>query len=118
MAWLDRDLTEWAPPATSFDLVSAHFFHLPPVQFQPAVLRFGDAVTSGGHLLIVGHSPSDALASQHGRAEILFTADQVTTLFPTEKWSVVVAEDRARTGTAPDGEQVERLDTVALLRKL
>ncbi|MET4049889.1 SAM-dependent methyltransferase [Rhodococcus sp. UYP5] len=116
--WLHRDLTEWAPPATSFDLVSAHFFHLPPAQFQPAVLRFGDAVTSGGHLLIVGHSPSDALAAQHGHAEILFTADEVTALFPTEAWSVVVAENRARTGTTPEGEQVERVDAVAVLRKL
>ncbi|MDJ0396314.1 class I SAM-dependent methyltransferase [Rhodococcus sp. G-MC3] len=114
--WLHRDLLEWAPES-SYDLVTAHFFQLPPLQVGPAFTRFGNAVAAGGHLLIVGHSPNDAMASQHQHAEMLFGVDSITSLFDGDQWTTVVAEDRVRAGNNPDGSHGERIDTVVLLRR-
>ncbi|WP_072806924.1 class I SAM-dependent methyltransferase [Rhodococcoides yunnanense] len=114
--WLHRDLLTWEPEA-QYDLVTAHFFQLPPHQTGPAFTRFGDAVTPGGHLLIVGHSPHDHMASQHKHAQLLFDADAITSLFDAAEWTTVVAEDRARDGVDPDGTPAERRDTVVLLRR-
>ena len=114
--WLHRDLLEWEPEK-QYDLVTAHFFQLPPHQLGPAFTRFGNAVSPGGHLLIVGHSPHDALASQHKHGDMLFGVDTITEMFDTSEWTTVVAEDRVRPGADPDGSPAERADTVVLLRR-
>ncbi|MFT7024131.1 MAG: SAM-dependent methyltransferase [Rhodococcus sp. (in: high G+C Gram-positive bacteria)] len=114
--WLHRDLLTWAPE-TQYDLVTAHFFQLPMQQVGPAFLRFGHAVNPGGHLLIVGHSPSDDHAKHHPRADILFDVGPITALFDDENWTTVLAETRARAGAGPDGTPAERKDTVVLLRR-
>ncbi|MGA9872465.1 MAG: methyltransferase domain-containing protein [Rhodococcus sp. (in: high G+C Gram-positive bacteria)] len=115
--WRRRDLLEWAPPAGRFDLVTAHFFQLPPHQVGPAFVRFGAAVAPGGHLLVVGHSPEDEHAKQHPRAEILFGVPFVTALFDDAEWTTVIAEARPRSGNTSDGRPDSHVDTVVLLRK-
>nr|WP_296776216.1 class I SAM-dependent methyltransferase [Rhodococcus sp. (in: high G+C Gram-positive bacteria)] len=114
--WLHRDLLDWEPE-NRYDLVTAHFFQLPPHQTGPAFTRFGAAVTPGGHLLIVGHSPNDHMASQHQHAQMLFGVEAITSLFDAGDWTTVVAEDRSRAGIDPDGTPAERKDTVVLLRR-
>ncbi|OZE80907.1 SAM-dependent methyltransferase [Rhodococcus sp. 15-649-1-2] len=116
ITWLHRDLLTWEPEER-YDLVTAHFFQLPPHQVGPAFQRFGTAVAPGGHLLIVGHSPNDHLASHHQHAQMLFDVDTITALFDEDQWTTVVAEDRARPGIDPDGTPAERTDTVVLLRR-
>ncbi|RRQ29914.1 class I SAM-dependent methyltransferase [Rhodococcus sp. Eu-32] len=114
--WLHRDLLEWEP-TSRYDLVTAHFFQLPAHQTGPAFQRFGRAVAPGGHLLIVGHSPNDHLASQHKHSQLLFDVDAITSLFDDAEWTTVVAEDRPRPAVDPDGTPAERMDVVVLLRR-
>ncbi len=115
--WLHRDLLDWAPSSHAYDLVTAHFFQLPPRQRDLAYIRFGDAVASGGHLLIVGHSPEDEQTAQGPHADLLFDVEAVTSLFDGSEWTTVVAETRSRDGVDQEGTPVERKDTVVLLRR-
>jgi SAM-dependent methyltransferase len=57
--WQQADILSWQPTPRQFDLVTAHFIHVPAVEREPLHRRFAEAVRPGGTLLIVGHHPSD-----------------------------------------------------------
>jgi SAM-dependent methyltransferase len=57
--WLQADLREWTPAASTYDLVSAHFVHFLPDERAVVFRRLAAAVRPRGTLLIVGHHPSD-----------------------------------------------------------
>jgi 2-polyprenyl-3-methyl-5-hydroxy-6-metoxy-1,4-benzoquinol methylase len=97
--WLHTDLTEVAP-ATKFDLVTAHFFHLQgPGQIELLHRRLASAVAPGGTLLIVGHSPMDmhTVETRPKSPFMYYTAQQVEAVLEPGDWTVVVAEARPRT---------------------
>lgn len=105
ITWLHADLTEWVPPAVSFDLVSAQFFHLPKDQRELVHRRLAEAVAPGGTLLVVGHHPLD-LGTTVLRPPVpglFFTASDVAALLDPEQWVTLVDETRARTVLDPDG---------------
>ena len=103
-----------APPAPkSYDVVSAQFFHLPEPPRAQAYRGLGEAVRSGGHLLVVGHYPSEHIGKDH--PERLFTTDEIVSLF-ADDWQVVVSEVRERTGVH-HGELSALADGVVLLRR-
>lgn len=103
-----------APPAPgSYDLVSAQFFHLPDPPRAQAYLGLGAAVSPGGHLLVVGHYPSDHMGMDH--PERLFTTDEVLALFQ-DGWQVAVAEVRRRTAMH-HGKLSDLVDGVVLLKR-
>lgn len=97
--WVHTDLTEVAP-TTKFDLVTAHFFHLPERgQIELLHRRLASAVAPGGTLLIVGHSPLD-MDTVEGRPkspDMYYTAQQVEAVLEPGDWTVLVAEARPRT---------------------
>jgi SAM-dependent methyltransferase len=103
-----------APPATgSYDLVSAQFFHLPDPPRAQAYRGLGAAVSPGGHLLVVGHYPSEHIGKDH--PERLFTTDEIVAVF-TDGWQVVVSEVRKRTAMH-HGELSDLVDGVVLLKR-
>ena len=103
-----------APPASgSYDLVSAQFFHLPDPPRSKAYRGLGAAVRSGGHLLVVGHYPSEHIGKDH--PERLFTFEEIVDLF-ADDWQLLVAEVRERTAVH-HGELTDLLDGVVLLKR-
>jgi SAM-dependent methyltransferase len=97
--WTHTDLTEVAP-VEQFDLVTAHFFHLPSRELTALLhRRLASAVAPGGTLLVVGHSPLD-MDTVEGRPHVpgmFYTAQQVEAELEPGAWDVVVAEARPRT---------------------
>lgn len=57
--WRQADLLEWQPGDERFDLVTAHFMHLPADLRRQVFPRLAQAVAPGGRLLVVGHHPED-----------------------------------------------------------
>ncbi|WP_233570890.1 cyclopropane-fatty-acyl-phospholipid synthase family protein [Nocardiopsis sp. Huas11] len=118
ITWQQADLTRWTPPAASFDLVSAQFMHLRP---EPMARLFGalaDAVAPGGHLLVVGHHPSDVddHVPRPSDREMFYTAEDLVALLPDSGWSVVVGDARLNSQTI-EGKVYEVRDTVLRVRR-
>ena len=114
LTWQQADLTGWSPTRASFDLVTAHFMHLPLVDRERLFPALADAVAPGGTLLVVGHD-ADALpggAGRHGDPGMLFTVDEVVGRLSPDAWGVEVAEVRPRDMTGPDGDVWHVADVV------
>ena len=116
--WVPADLTTWAPPPATYDLVSAQFLQLPAEQRIPLFARLAASVAPGGTLLIVGHHPSDmqTAVSRPSMPDLYFTAEEVAeTLDPTE-WDAVT-ETRPRTVTDATGHPATIHDAVLRARR-
>ncbi|MEU7590876.1 bifunctional NAD(P)/FAD-dependent oxidoreductase/class I SAM-dependent methyltransferase [Micromonospora sp. NPDC049230] len=113
------DLRDKPPVERAYDLVSAQFMHLPPVQRGELFARLADAVAPGGVLLIVGHHPSDLWTSARRMhmPDMMFTAQDVAATLDPSDWEVLAAESRPRPATNPDGEQITLHDAVLLARR-
>ncbi|MCS5736360.1 class I SAM-dependent methyltransferase [Herbiconiux daphne] len=122
ITWLKRDLADWRPDAAdSYDLVSACFLHSPVAFPRDEVLRrAAEAIAPGGLLLVVGHAafPSWSTTPAHDHPA-LPTATEVAEslqLDPTS-WTIVIAENRSRDATGPDGQHGTLDDAVLLVRR-
>ena len=114
ITWLHADLTEWVPAASTYDLVSAQFLHLPRDQREPIHRRIAESVAPGGILLIVGHHVSD-LQTTIGRpqaAELFFAPGEVGGSLVRDDWVILVDEDRPRQTVDADGHPVTVRDSV------
>lgn len=114
--WWQVDARSFDAGGRTWDLVTTHYLHPPDGGMVDVVRRLAPAVSPGGHLLVVGHSPSThvgELSALHRRAMFL-AADLVPAL--PDGVEVVVAEQRPRTVTR-DGAVVEIDDSVLLARR-
>jgi len=105
ITWQQSDILAWTPPPAQFDLVSAHFVHLPKAQRDVAYSRLAAAVRPGGRLLIVGHHPSD-LETGLGRPNLpdwLFKAEEIAELLDRDEWELLVVAAQARETADPRG---------------
>jgi hypothetical protein len=78
--------------------------------------RLAEAVAPGGHLLVVGHAPSEAfthLSASHRRA--MFLAEDLLAALPDD-FKVLVVEQRPRT-MMRDGETFDVHDSTLLARR-
>ena len=114
ITWEHADLTDWVPPARSYDLVSAQFMQLPSDQRELLFRRLAAAVSPGGTLLIVGHHPSDLETTvRRPRApELFYTGSDVAALLDPESWDVIVNAARERPVTDSECRPVLVHDTV------
>lgn len=115
--WWQVDAREFDAAGRAFDLVTTHFLHLPDGGMVDAVGRLATAVTPGGHLLVVGHSPEAHFAdlSEEKRRAMFLAADLVARL-PAD-FEVLVAEQRPRT-VVRDGVRIDIDDSTLLARRL
>jgi len=118
--WVQADLATWTPDG-SYDLVSASFLQS-PLDFPRAEVlrRAASAVAPGGHLLLVSHAapPPWAKGLDPSTHHFVTPAQEVAGLdLDEQELTVVVAEERTRPATGPDGERAELTDTVVLLRR-
>jgi SAM-dependent methyltransferase len=117
--WVHADILTWEPPATAYDLVSAHFIHFANPQRDVFFRRLAAAVKPHGTLLIVAHHPSDlqTTARRWRMPDYFYTAEDVTASLEPERWDVAVAEARPREVSDPDGQTITVHDVVVRARR-
>ncbi|WP_152364721.1 class I SAM-dependent methyltransferase [Microlunatus speluncae] len=116
------DLAVWTGAGEHHDLVSACFFHSPVEVDRSAILRrAADTLAPGGHLLIVSHGafpPWSKHDHDHDDYQFLSPQQEVAELALTHAdWETLIAEDRSREATGPNGETALLTDVVVLLRR-
>jgi 2-polyprenyl-3-methyl-5-hydroxy-6-metoxy-1,4-benzoquinol methylase len=115
-SWWQVDARAFDPEGRTFDLVTTHFLHPPDGGMAEVTRRLATAVAPGGHLLVVGHSPSahhSELTDAHRRAMFL-AADLVPAL--PDDFEAVVVEQRPRSVTR-DGRTFDIEDSTLLARR-
>lgn len=117
--WLQADLLHDPLPSDAYDLVTAHYMHLPSAERRLLYARLADAVKPGGTLLLVGHHPSDVHTSAHrpNLPDMFFTAEELAAELAAGRWEVLLTDARARQTKDPDGHELTIRDTVLLARK-
>jgi len=115
--WVHADLARTPPPGT-YDLVTAHFLHLPAADRKTLFRHLIEAVAPGGTLLVTGHDRSDLATTMRrpALAEFGWTADEVAAELD-EGWTIEVAEARPRLATDPDGREVAIHDAILRARR-
>ena len=114
--WWQVDARTFAADGRTYDLVTTHFLHPPDEGMVHVTRRLTDAVAPGGHLLVVGHAPSEVftqLTATHRRA--MFLAEDLLPGLP-DRFQVLVAEQRPRTMTR-EGVSVDVHDSTLLARR-
>ncbi len=94
--WWQVDARTFTAEDRSYDLVTTHFLHPPDGGMVEVTSRLAEAVAPGGHLLVVGHAPSEAfthMTSSHRAA--MFLADDLLPGLPDD-FEVLVTEQRPR----------------------
>ena len=114
--WWQVDARTFAAGGRSYDLVTTHFLHPPDGGMVEVTGRLSEAVRPGGHLLVVGHAPSDVfthLSADQRRA--MFLAEDLLPGLPGG-FEAVVVEQRPRAMTH-DGVTVDVDDSTLLARR-
>jgi 2-polyprenyl-3-methyl-5-hydroxy-6-metoxy-1,4-benzoquinol methylase len=114
--WWQVDARDFASGGRSFDLVSTHFLHPPDGGMVEVTRRLAGAVAPGGHLLIVGHAPSETFAHlTAGHRRAMFLAEELRVGLPDD-FEAIVVEQRPRTMTR-DGETIDVHDSTLFARR-
>ena len=114
--WWQVDARTFTAEGRSYDLVTTHYLHPPDAGMVDVVRRLAGAVAPGGHLLVVGHAPSEAfthLAASHRNA--MFLAEELLPGLPDD-FEPLVVEQRPRT-VVRDGATVDIHDSTLLARR-
>ncbi len=120
VTWVQADLHAWKPPAEAFDLVSAHFLHIPPAGRREFFDGLARAVRPNGTLLVVAHDASD-LETSIGRPpipDLYFTAEEVAASLAPGRWEIRFGGTRSRETTDREGRPVTIQDMVLEARRL
>ena len=119
ITWLPADLIGWTPPASTYDLVSAQFVHVPKGQREPLYGRLAASVAPGGSFLVVGHDLADlqTTAQRPPVPELYFTPADVAAALDPHGWDIVVSEARPRTTLDPESHRITVHDAVLLARR-
>ena len=119
IAWRQADLTTWAPPAGAFDLVTAHYLHLPADDRRTAYAAIAGAVAPGGTLVLVAHHPSDMDAGV-GRPrwpEMFATAEDLAATTLGDGWTILATDARQRQVMVHDDHTATVHDAVLIARR-
>lgn len=109
--WQVADVSAYAPPAGSFDLVLIAYLHLPAPDIAAVLSRARDAVRSGGTVFVVGHDVANLSGGTGGPQDpaVLLTPEAVVTGLDGLR---VRRAETARRPVTVDGRTVDALDTV------
>jgi 2-polyprenyl-3-methyl-5-hydroxy-6-metoxy-1,4-benzoquinol methylase len=114
--WWQVDARTFTADGRSYDLVTTHFLHPPDGAMVEVTRRLSTAVAPGGHLLVVGHAPSEVFthltASQ--RKPMFLAADLLPGL--PDSFHVLVVKQRPRTVTR-NGKTLDIHDSTLLARR-
>jgi SAM-dependent methyltransferase len=115
VTWQQADIRDWQPDERPLhDLVTASFSHFPQPVRRPVFAALAARVAPDGHLVIVGHHPSDLDTAMPRPPEpgLYYTAADL----PAREWTVLTRAARPRAATTPDGTPVTIHDTVLTAR--
>jgi 2-polyprenyl-3-methyl-5-hydroxy-6-metoxy-1,4-benzoquinol methylase len=114
--WWKVDARRFTAGGRSYDLVTTHFLHPPDGGMVDVTRRLSEAVAPGGHLLVVGHAPSERFIHLgDGARRAMFLAEDLLPALPDD-FEPVVVEQRPRTVTR-SGQTVEIDDSTLLARR-
>ncbi|MFJ9033691.1 class I SAM-dependent methyltransferase [Streptomyces sp. NPDC102274] len=119
VTWQQADIRDWQPvEGPLYDLVTACFSHFPQPLRESVFAALAGRVAPEGHLVIVGHHPSDLDTPMPRPAEpgLFYTADDLAADLPEREWKVLSRTARPRAATTPDGTPVTIHDTVFTAR--
>lgn len=113
--WWQVDARTFTADGRSFDLVTTHFLHPPDGGMVDVTRRLSGAVAAGGHLLVVGHSPSHRFPHMdESKRRAMFLAADLLPALP-DGFEPLVVEQRPRTVTR--GDQTVEVDDSTLLAR-
>lgn len=92
------DVRTWEPGDERWDLVVAHYLHLPPEPMLDVVRRLASAVAPGGTLLVVGHHPDDVPAGVRPRDDLFLPESLLPALDDTTWDARIEIVERTHTG--------------------
>jgi len=114
--WWQVDARTFAADGRSYDLVTSHYLHPPAGGMVEVTSRLAEAVAPGGHLLVVGHAPSELFSQlDESKVRAMFEAEHLLPGLPAG-FEALVVEQRPRT-TTRDGVTHEVDDSVLLARR-
>jgi SAM-dependent methyltransferase len=107
--WTEGDLTTWAPPPASYDLVISLYVHVQG-SVGEMVRRLGSGVAPGGTLLLVGHRPIDPAtgAPTPAAGQVQVSVDAAVDALDPCDWRIEVAEERPRDAAGAGVDAVVR----------
>lgn len=114
--WWQVDARTFAAGGRQYDLVTTCFLHPPDGGMVDVVGRLAGAVAPGGHLLVVGHAPSEAFVQlSASKRRAMFEAAELVPGLPAD-FDVLTVEQRPRTMTRA-GETHDVHDSTLLARR-
>jgi SAM-dependent methyltransferase len=116
VSWLRADLAATPAPGT-YDLVTAHFLHVPKAEQQQLFRHLAAAVAPGGTLLVVGHDFSDMAKLPRPHLMEFGWAPQEVAAVLGDGWIIEAAEARPRQFTSPDGDEITIHDAILRARR-
>lgn len=119
--WERADIRDWQlDDGPRYDLVAASYLHFSGTLRRRVFATLATRVASGGHLLIVGHHPSDldTAMPRPPEPDLFYTADELAQELPAGDWEVRTRAARPRVATTPDGTPVTIHDTVLTARRI
>ncbi len=114
--WWQVDARTFTAEGRSYDLVTSHFLHPPDGGMVEVTRRLAETVAAEGHLLVVGHAPSEGfthLTPSHRNA--MFHPEDLLPGLP-DSFEVLVVEQRPRAVTR-DGKTLDIFDATLLARR-
>lgn len=120
LRWEQADIRDWRPDdGLRYDLVAASYLHFFGALRRRVFATLATRVAPGGHLLIVGHHPSDldTAMPRPPEPDLFYTADALAQDLPADDWEVCTRAARPRVATTPDGTSVTIHDTVLTARR-
>jgi 2-polyprenyl-3-methyl-5-hydroxy-6-metoxy-1,4-benzoquinol methylase len=114
--WWQVDARTFAAEGRAFDLVTTHFLHPPDGGMVDVTRRLSQAVAPGGHLLVVGHAPSETFGHMSaGHRAAMFLAVDLLPALPDD-FEALVVEQRPRT-MLRDGVPMDVHDSTLFARR-
>jgi 2-polyprenyl-3-methyl-5-hydroxy-6-metoxy-1,4-benzoquinol methylase len=118
ITWQQFDARSGEPVQGSYDLVTAHFMHLPQPDLTELQARLAANVAPGGSLLLVGHHPMDLATTSHPLwdkyPEMRFTAEEVAATLPADQWEIVTTGTRPRERRHPETGEIHTIHDAVL----
>ena len=118
VAWEQADLLGYRPERHGFDLVILFYLQLPETSRAPILRAAGEAVASGGTLVLVAHDSSNLEHGHGGPSDpaVLYTAADVAADLVGSGLRVEKAEVVRRPVETPAGERIA-LDALVRARR-
>jgi SAM-dependent methyltransferase len=116
---LVADVTSWAPPPSSFDLVVIAYLHLPTSTLTEVWRRCAAGLAPGGRLLIVGHDLANLSGGYGGPQDVtvLYRPADVVAALEGTGLDILDASTLRRPVTDDDGVEHIALDVLVEARR-